>query len=253
MKRLIIIFLVMFSQSATAQYKNPYFNSLSVEEGLPEGNISASLQDKAGYMWLGTQNGLKQYDGYGMKAYPMADDNGKPIAYCSIQRIIEDVNGKLWVIIYQQGLFYLDRKKDAFSKLKTDFDETIGNINIILQDIGRVILNLITNAFYVVDEKKKSGIENYEPTVKVSTIRSPLSLGAGRGEVLIKVEDYGNGIPQKILDKISQPFFNTKPTGQGTGLGLSFSYDIVKAHGDELKVETKEKEGTIFTIYLPTT
>ena len=143
------------------------------------------------------------------------------------------------------------KDKSFNATMKTDFDETIGKINIIPQDIGRVILNLITNAFYVVDEKKKSQPEGYEPTVTVSTSRSPL-LGRGvGGEVQIKVTDNGNGIPQKVLDKIFQPFFTTKPTGQGTGLGLSLSYDIVKAHGGELKVETKEGEGSEFNIILP--
>jgi signal transduction histidine kinase len=135
------------------------------------------------------------------------------------------------------------KDKSFNATMKTDFDETIGNINIIPQDIGRVILNLITNAFYVVDEKKKSGIENYEPTVSVSTKKI-------NDTIEIKVNDNGNGIPQKILDKIFQPFFTTKPTGQGTGLGLSLSYDIVKAHGGELKVETKEGEGSTFIISL---
>ncbi len=142
------------------------------------------------------------------------------------------------------------KDKSFNATMKTEFDETIGNINIIPQDIGRVILNLITNAFYVVDEKKKQQPEGYEPTVSVSTKRS-LSFGEGRGEVSITVKDNGNGIPQKILDKIFQPFFTTKPTGQGTGLGLSLSYDIVKAHGGEIKVNTKENEGTTFTILLP--
>ena len=105
-------------------------------------------------------------------------------------------------------------------------------------------MNLINNAFYVVDEKKKSGSENYEPTVSISTKK----IG---NKVEIKVTDNGNGIPQKVLDKIFQPFFTTKPTGQGTGLGLSLSYDIVtKGHGGELKVETKEGEGTTFIIVL---
>ena len=126
----------------------------------------------------------------------------------------------------------------------TDFDAAVGKVNIIPQDIGRVVLNLLTNAFYVVDEKKKSGIEVYEPTVSVSTKKI-------NDKVEIRVTDNGNGIPQKVLDKIFQPFFTTKPTGQGTGLGLSLSYDIIKAHGGELKMETKEGEGTTFTIVLP--
>ena len=140
------------------------------------------------------------------------------------------------------------KDKSFNATLKTDYDETIGKVNIIPQDIGRVILNLITNAFYVVNEKAKilqqAQGDSYEPTVTVSTKKI-------NRKVEIKVTDNGNGIPQKVLDKIFQPFFTTKPTGQGTGLGLSLSYDIVKAHGGELKVETKEGEGSIFTIYLP--
>jgi signal transduction histidine kinase len=136
------------------------------------------------------------------------------------------------------------KDKSFNATMNTDFDPFIGLVNIIPQDIGRVILNLITNAFYVVAEKKKSGIENYNPTVSVTTKKIA-------DKILISVKDNGNGIPQKVLDKIFQPFFTTKPTGQGTGLGLSLSYDIVKAHGGELKVETKEGEGTVFIIQLP--
>jgi len=139
----------------------------------------------------------------------------------------------------------LRAKDKSFNvSFKTDFDNSIGKINIIPQDIGRVILNLINNAFYAVDEKKKLNQDGYEPTVSVSTKRN-------NGKVEIKVSDNGKGIPQKILDKIFQPFFTTKPTGQGTGLGLSLSYDIVKAHGGELKVETKEGAGSNFIIHLP--
>ena len=134
--------------------------------------------------------------------------------------------------------------------MKTDFDNSIGNINVLPQDIGRVILNLLTNAFYVVNEKSLSAVltptaAKYEPTVSISTKKLV-------GKTEIKVSDNGNGIPQKVLDKIFQPFFTTKPTGQGTGLGLSLSYDIItKGHGGELKVETTEKEGTSFIISLP--
>ena len=129
--------------------------------------------------------------------------------------------------------------------MKTDFDESIGLIKIIPQDIGRVVLNLITNAFYAVTERKKLQPEGYEPVVAVVTRKEA-------GKVEICVSDNGTGIPQKVMDKIFQPFFTTKPTGQGTGLGLSLSYDIVKAHGGELKVETKEGEGSEFIIQLPT-
>jgi signal transduction histidine kinase len=137
--------------------------------------------------------------------------------------------------------------------MKTDFDESIGNINIIPQDIGRVVLNLITNAFYAASLPSKGGFKDpnykHEPTIWVKTSKNP-PLGVRGAEVLISVRDNGPGIPQKILDKIFQPFFTTKPTGQGTGLGLSLSYDIVKAHGGELKVETKEGEGSEFVIML---
>ena len=135
------------------------------------------------------------------------------------------------------------KDKSFNATIKTDYDESIGSINIIPQDIGRVILNLITNAFYVVDEKKKQIGDGYEPTVSVSTKKI-------NDKIEVKVKDNGNGIPQKVFDKIFQPFFTTKPTGQGTGLGLSLSYDIIKAHGGELKVETKEGEGSEFIIQL---
>ena len=136
------------------------------------------------------------------------------------------------------------KDKSFNAELKTDFDSSIGNINIIPQDIGRVILNLINNAFYAVNEKAKQSIAGYEPTVSIITKKEG-------NKVLISVKDNGNGIPQKILDKIFQPFFTTKPTGQGTGLGLSLSYDIVKAHGGELKVETSEGNGSKFIVVLP--
>ena len=136
------------------------------------------------------------------------------------------------------------KDKSFNTTMKTDFDETIGNINIIPQDIGRVILNLITNAFYAVYEKKKSGVENYAPTVAVSTKKID-------DKTEIRVADIGNGIPQNVIDKIFQPFFTTKPKGKGTGLGLSMSYDIVKAHRGELKVETVQGKGAEFIITLP--
>ena len=120
----------------------------------------------------------------------------------------------------------------------------MGEINIIPQDIGRVILNLINNAFYAVNEKKRQKQDGYEPTVTLTTVKD-------NGKIGIKVKDNGNGISQKVLDKIFQPFFTTKPTGQGTGLGLSLAYDIIKAHGGDIRVETKEGEGSEFIVQLP--
>ena len=139
------------------------------------------------------------------------------------------------------------KDKSFNATLKTEYDERIRTVNMIPQDIGRVILNLITNAFYVVNEKAStiSPGQNYEPTVSVSTKKI-------NDKVEIRIKDNGNGISAKVLDKIFQPFFTTKPAGQGTGLGLSLSYDIVKAHGGELSVTTKEGEGSEFIIQLPT-
>jgi signal transduction histidine kinase/tetratricopeptide (TPR) repeat protein len=140
------------------------------------------------------------------------------------------------------------KDKGFNATLETHFDETIGKVNVVSQDIGRVILNLINNAFYVVQEKSSEalakGDDTYEPTVTVSTKKT-------KEGIEISVKDNGNGIPDAIKEKIFQPFFTTKPTGQGTGLGLSLSYDIVKAHGGDLKVETRKGEGTEFIISLP--
>lgn len=136
------------------------------------------------------------------------------------------------------------KDKSFNAQFETDFDASLPKVNVVPQDMGRVILNLISNAFYAVNEKKKSGVENYEPIVSIQTKKV-------NDKIEISVKDNGNGIPKNIIDKIFQPFFTTKPTGSGTGLGLSLSYDIVKAHGGEIKVETRESEGTEFMIQLP--
>jgi two-component system NtrC family sensor kinase len=137
------------------------------------------------------------------------------------------------------------KDKSFNAKFETQFDDSISKINVMPQEIGRVILNLINNAFYAVSAKASDTAGgSYDPTVTVTTKKE-------NGKVIIAVADNGTGMPQKALDKIFQPFFTTKPTGQGTGLGLSLSYDIVKAHGGVLNVETKEGEGTVFTIELP--
>jgi signal transduction histidine kinase len=137
------------------------------------------------------------------------------------------------------------RDKTFNASMETDFDDSIGDLNIVPQEIGRVLLNLITNAFYAVAEKQKQDGTDYQPNVSLSTKRQG-------DRVEIRVKDNGTGIPQKVLDKIFQPFFSTKPTGEGTGLGLSLSYDIVKVHGGELRVETKEGIGSNFIISIPT-
>ena len=142
------------------------------------------------------------------------------------------------------------KDKTFNAEIKTDFDGTIGKINIIPQDIGRVLLNLFNNAFYAVSERQKAAggklnaERDYQPSVFVTTMQCD-------DKIQIIVKDNGNGIPQKIVDKIFQPFFTTKPTGEGTGLGLSLAYDIIKVHGGTLKVESKDGEGSEFIIQLP--
>jgi len=136
------------------------------------------------------------------------------------------------------------KEKSFNAKFETDFDASIENINVIPQDIGRVFLNLINNAFFAVNEKQKQNIPGYEPTIAIRTRR------AGE-KIEINFADNGIGIPQKVQDKIFQPFFTTKPTGSGTGLGLSISYDIVRAHGGGLTVNSREGEGTEFVVRLP--
>ncbi len=146
------------------------------------------------------------------------------------------------------------KDKSFNADYKTEFQDPLSKIEIIPQDIGRVLLNLINNAFYAVHQRQKAPLPpkgEYIPTVTVSTRLVTPPLGVG-GLLEIRVKDNGNGIPDNIKQKIFQPFFTTKPTGEGTGLGLSLAYDIVtKGHGGTLEVETKENEGTVFVVKLP--
>jgi len=159
------------------------------------------------------------------------------------QKELTDINELCdeYLRLSYHGLRAKDKSFNA--KFETDFDTSLPNINVVPQEMGRVILNLINNAFYATNERKKLNEPGYEPEVIVSTRKE-------KDKVEIKVKDNGTGIPSTIKDKIFQPFFTTKPTGSGTGLGLSLSYDIVKAHGGEIKVETKEGEGTTFIVQL---
>lgn len=136
------------------------------------------------------------------------------------------------------------KDKSFNAKFETNLDPALPAINVVSQEIGRVVLNLINNAFYAANERKKKETSNFEPVVMLTTRKEA-------SQLIIEVADNGNGIPNHIKDKIFQPFFTTKPTGQGTGLGLSLSYDIVKTHGGELQAETKEGKGTTFSIRLP--
>jgi signal transduction histidine kinase len=182
------------------------------------------------------------------------------------QKELTDINALAdeYLRLAYHGLKAKDKIFNA--DFKTNLDPSLQKVDVIPQDIGRVLLNLINNAFQAVAERKKSESENYVPEVIVSTKlvfpqsgftseakgKNEVRSGAGSSWVFISISDNGPGIPDAIKDKIFQPFFTTKPTGQGTGLGLSLSYDIVKAHGGELRVETKEGEGSTFMLQLPT-
>jgi two-component system NtrC family sensor kinase len=137
------------------------------------------------------------------------------------------------------------KDKSFNADLLTNFDEKLPKVNVIPQDIGRVLLNLFNNAFYTVNQKQKTAVADYKPEVSVTT-------SSENGQVVIKVKDNGIGIPDAIKEKIMQPFFTTKPTGEGTGLGLSLSYDIVvKGHGGSININSKEGEYTEFVICIP--
>src|SRR4029079_16607961 len=168
------------------------------------------------------------------------------------QKELTDINALTdeYLRLAYHGLRAKDKSFNA--KFITEFDKNAGKVNIVPQEIGRVILNLINNAFYAVNEKKRLSSDGYEPTVTITT-RSIQPPSGGRS-VEIRVIDNGGGIPQKNLDKIFQPFFTTKATGHGTGLGLSLAYDIVtKGHNGEIRIESKEGEGSEFIVIIPST
>jgi signal transduction histidine kinase len=160
------------------------------------------------------------------------------------QKELTDINAlaEEYLRLSYHGLRAKDKSFNA--DLQTHFDPAISKVAVIPQDLGRVLLNLYNNAFYAVNEKLRRGDKSYNPVVSVSTEKL-------NDKIKISVKDNGTGIPEKIRDKIFQPFFTTKPTGQGTGLGLSLSYDIIKAHGGEINISSQEDEGTSFYVTLP--
>jgi two-component system NtrC family sensor kinase len=137
------------------------------------------------------------------------------------------------------------KDKSFNAELTTHFDENLPKVNVVQQDMGRVLLNLFNNAFYAINRKAQTAGSDYKPTVEVSTAKE-------NGSIMIRVKDNGSGIPDNIKDKIMQPFFTTKPTGEGTGLGLSLSYDIVvKGHGGKIDMYTLIGESAEFVVSLP--
>ena len=208
-----------------------------MNEEIKKGNIKDAMQ-------IDLKNNLEKITHHGKRAGDIVKGMLQHSRTSSGIKEPTDINAlaEEYLRLAYHGIRAKDKSFQA--KMETDLDETITHINIIPQDIGRVILNLITNAFYAVNEKKNQQPEDYEPTVIVTTKKTGDSF-------FVSVKDNGNGIPEKVLDKIFQPFFTTKPTGQGTGLGLSLSYDIVKAHGGELKAKTEQGRGAEFIIQLP--
>jgi signal transduction histidine kinase len=152
--------------------------------------------------------------------------------------------------ISYHGMRAKDKNFNSDFELVSDPDLPL--VNIIPQDMGRVILNLINNAFYAVNEKRKISGDEFRPKITVTLSKDPESENRNTEYIQIRISDNGMGIPDKVKEKIFQPFFTTKPTGEGTGLGLSLSYDIItKGHGGSIGVDTEAQKGTTFTIQLP--
>ncbi len=160
------------------------------------------------------------------------------------QKELVDINALAddYLRLAYHGLRAKDKSFNA--KFETDLDDNVGKVSVITQEIGRVMLNLVNNAFYAVSNKRKLNLPGYEPIVMIKTEM----IG---NNVLISVADNGTGMSEKVAAKIFQPFYTTKPPGEGTGLGLSISYDIIKAHNGQIQVKTREGEGTEFIITLP--
>lgn len=205
--------------------------------------IDAGNNEEAKEIAADLKENLQKINHHGKRAGDIVKGMLQHSRSSSGQKELTDINALTdeYLRLAYHGLRAKDKTFNA--SMKTEFDDTIEKINVVPQDIGRVVLNLITNAFYVVNEKKKQNTKEYDPVVTVTTKKME-----DRIEVI--VSDNGKGIPEHIKEKIFQPFFTTKPTGQGTGLGLSLSYDIVKTHGGELRVETKAGEETKFSFIL---
>jgi signal transduction histidine kinase len=225
------------------------FSEVSVDllNELKDGTVqklSSSDKAEANIIITDLEDNLKKISDHGRRADSIVKGMLQHSRVSSGKKEPTDINALAdeYLRLSYHGLRAKD--KSFNSTLETHFDEHIGKIEVVTQDIGRVLLNLYNNAFYAVKEKKKKLHDAFEPVVSVTTKK----IG---NKVELSVKDNGTGIPDNVLDKIFQPFFTTKQAGQGTGLGLSLSYDIVKAHGGELLVETKEKEFTEFKIHLP--
>ena len=209
-----------------------------IEECLQEGRVA-----EAGVIIEEVKQNLQKISHHGKRADSIVKGMLLHSRKSDGQRLPTDINALVdeYLRLAFHGLRAKDKNFNA--AIQTRFDERIGEMEVVPQDIGRVLLNLFNNAFYAVTEKKRKAGAEYEPTIQVMT-------RLDENQVKIRVKDNGTGISQKAMEKIFQPFFTTKPAGEGTGLGLSLSHDIVKAHGGDLKVKSIEGEETEFTIVL---
>jgi two-component system NtrC family sensor kinase len=216
-----------------------------LEEELKSGNIDDALA-----IAVGVKENEKKIRHHGKRADFIVKGMLEHSRTSKGEKTLTDINvlAEEFFKLSYHGLRAKDKNFNA--EFVMNFDKTLPNLEVVQQDIGRVLLNLFKNAFYAVNEKRKTGGPDYKPQVSVTTSSPPLFSG-GRG-VVVLVRDNGIGIPEAIKDKIMQPFFTTKPTGEGTGLGLSLSYDIVvKGHGGSINILSKEHEGSEFIITLP--
>jgi len=224
-----------------------------MNEELNDGNL-----DEAKSISKNIQQNLEKINHHGKRADAIVKGMLMHSRKNTEEKSLTDINALCdeYLRLSYYGLRAKDKSFRALKELDVDSSltpdaEGNGKININRQDIGRVLLNIFNNAFYAVTEKGKTTGENYKPLVSVQTKKiAPLQGAQAKVEIIIK--DNGSGIPQNIVDKIFQPFFTTKPTGEGTGLGLSLAYDIItKNHNGAISVKSKEGEGTIFIIELP--
>src|SRR5579863_5565658 len=224
-----------------SEVNNELIEELTAERAKPKTERDEILENE---ILDNIRQNLEKINNHGKRADGIVKGMLQHSRSSSGQKELTDINSL--ADEYLRLAYHGYRAKEKFfnAKFETDFDKGIEKINIVSQDIGRVLLNLINNAFYAVNEKRKMNHADYEPAIKIATSQSG-------NQVFIAVSDNGNGIPKNILDKIFQPFFTTKPTGSGTGLGLSLSYDIIKAHGGDIKIASHEGEGSEFIINLP--
>jgi two-component system, NtrC family, sensor kinase len=222
------------------------FSEVSIEllQELKEEEAAGHKEDVIAIADDLTQN-LQKINHHGKRADSIVKGMLEHSRTSSGQKELTDINALAdeYLRLAYHGLRAKDKSFNA--EMVTHFDTTLPKVNVVPQDIGRVMLNLFNNAFYAVNQKAKIAGSDYRPEIWVSS-------SFENGLVVIRVKDNGVGIPENIKEKIMQPFFTTKPTGEGTGLGLSLAYDIVKAHGGELKVETNNGEGAVFIIQIST-